>query len=184
LVSRYGSGEDIYNYKKGNKDAKNAAIKSAGTRKAGSIATKAALATAGTAATVGTAVGAAAILSALAKIGLVSAIGTTGAVATGVGLGLANGKVKDNKSKLKSDVNNPNLITYRNPDKTSYDKNVYVAGTKYDRNTGKAYDLPTEKMLPVDRSDWANHNYGYGEGGNTYKIWESENPYKRPEKKK
>lgn len=154
LVSRYGSGEDIYNYKKGNKDAKNAAIKSAGTRKAGSIATKAALATAGTAATVGTAVGAAAILSALAKVGLVSAIGTTGAVATGVGLGLANGKVKSkessSESKTKFNVKSEEEMLKSFNDRHPVSPKVSFENHTEQKNVSSEYKRP-EKMTVVNK---------------------------------
>ena len=82
IVSKYGTGKDLYNYLNGNKVEKNSAIESSFRRK-GRTATKTALGTIGGLTLVaGTTATAAAITSALTKIGLLTiATGTTAGAA-------------------------------------------------------------------------------------------------------
>lgn len=96
-MAKYGSKKGIDMYRHGTKDQKNEAIKEAGSRKAGRIATTAALSTISAVAVTGTALAGVAIADALAKVGLASAaaagtsvgvIGTVGATSKGFGSNL------------------------------------------------------------------------------------------------
>lgn len=100
-MSKHGSKEGIDRYRYGTKEQKNAAIQEAAKRKAGKIATTAALGTVGAVGIGTTAVAGLAIADALAKIGLTATavgaggltagaaavVGTAGAAATSKGLG-------------------------------------------------------------------------------------------------
>lgn len=108
IVSKYGTGKDLYNYLKGNKTEKNSAIESSFRRRKGRTATKAALGTiGGLTLAAGTTATAAAITSALTKIGLLTiATGTTAGAAV---IGKA---IVDSEAGKKQRSNTPRTNPY------------------------------------------------------------------------
>lgn len=119
-MAKYGSKKGIDMYRHGTKDQKNEAIKEAGSRKAGRIATTAALSTVSAATIAGTAVAATAVANALAGIGLTSAAAAGTSVAT-IGTVAATSKGFGNNLKRFNDQNK-NVVT-------SYDGSETYRGT-------------------------------------------------------
>lgn len=131
-MAKHGTKEGIDKYRYGTKEEKNAAIKQAGNRKAGKIATEAALATAGALTVAGTAVGAVAIADAIAKAGLVTLGTAAGAGTLGVGVAASMGNKKGVNQTNDVSAKGDNIKRYRDQKKNvryNADRSMMTRGT-------------------------------------------------------